>query len=97
MPDSDQPTIALIAESAAYRAAYKLLLDTLGGVISAHAEAHRASLAEAIEKRLHEKKGEYLFSAPLELSAALQAHANQNFQSTFSELSREIVGRVREG
>lgn len=96
MSDSNQPTIALVAEAAAYRAAYKLVLDALGIMISVHADAHRASLAEAIEKRLHEKKGEYLFNAPQELSAELQAHANRTFQTVFSEISKEIVGRISE-
>lgn len=94
MSDTTQNTVALIAEAAAYRAAYKLVLDAMGVLIAVNANADRASLAEAIEKRLHQKKGEYLFSAPLELAPELQAHANTTFQTIFSELSREIVKKT---
>jgi hypothetical protein len=97
MSDSHRDIVILVAEATAYRAAYKLVLDALGIMIAVHAASQRSSLAEAVEKRLHEKKGEYLFTAPLELSPELQASANQAFQNLFSELSREIVRKVAAG
>jgi len=94
MSDTDRNTVELVAEAAAYRAAYKLVLDAMAALIALHPTEDRASLTEAVRKRLHEKKGEYLFSAPLELTPELQADANTTFQTVFSELSAEIVNRT---
>ncbi len=95
MASNDQNTVELIAEATAYRAAYKLVLEALSGLISVHASEVRFSLSEAMAKRLHQKKGEYLFHAPMELSDELQSVGNRTFQKVFTELSGEIVESMK--
>ena len=91
MTEEDRHKIELVAESGAQRAIISMMMEVIHILVASSASSSSTEVRQATALRLKQKKGEFLYSAPLELESDAQAVANQEFQSTFESLSIQLL------
>lgn len=83
--------VELVAESAAQKAMLALIMELLPTLVASSASSSSVEVRQALARRLKDKRGEYLYSAPVELESSLKAAANRQFQVTFDDLSSQVL------
>ncbi len=91
MDDDRKQKMELIAEAAALRAAFSLLLEASQVFLANRDRSHRTELVQVLAGRLQDKRGDYLYSVPSGTPAELQAIGNKVFQASFNALCKEIT------
>ena len=94
MSNSSITPLELLAEAGAYKFTGVFLMKCLSAVVGPMAEPARSLTIEAILEQFKARRGEWLFSAPIELTPDQQAVFNSTMQRTLASVQEELVQRL---